>query len=165
MWLINIEMIENNRLMMLVIVQVFVLKFFLNFRNYRLQSLINDGDKVTNELQADLFFKCYVSIFKTVSNKEDKLYISSLLKMHINQCEDAGCCCKRRNKLYDSTKDTYGNEEAQPHQDHVFVKHYLLKTLRDSLDRFPTSTLLTIDMGFYRVEFLWMYCKTADTIC
>ena len=72
MWLINIEMIENNRLMMLVIVQVFVLKFFLNFRNYRLQSLINDGDKVTNELQADLFFKCYVSIFKTVSNKEGR---------------------------------------------------------------------------------------------
>jgi len=71
--------------------------------------------------------------------------------MHINHCDNAGCCCKRRNQLYDSVNDAYGNEEAQPHQDLVFVKHYMLKTLQDSMDKFPHSTLLVLNMGFYKL--------------
>lgn len=56
-----------------------------------------------------------------------------MLKNHCNNCTKVDCCCKNRNKLYDPATGLMGNAKLQPHLDSVFVKHFYMKMIKDSI--------------------------------
>lgn len=86
------------------------------------------------------------------------------MKIHINKCVDPTCCCKNRDVLYDPRRMIYGNDRLQPHQDIVFVKHFVLRLLEESLKQFKGSILLSLDEGFYHLEILKLYTRASMVV-
>lgn len=159
------ELIGRNELVMISVMLVFSLKFFLNFRNYKLKRVLSELSvgKFSNEQEADLYFKSYMNIFRQRDRKA-QLYRSALLKTHLNTCTEVTCCCRIRNTLYDPIEKAYGDAKLQPHNDIVYFKHFLLKILEECLVQFKGSVLLTMCLGFFNLEMLGLYARATQII-
>lgn len=88
------------------------------------------------------------------SQKKNQAYVSSLLKNHCNNCIELDCCCKNRSVIYDPATNLSGKPKYQPHLDLVFVKHFYLKMIEDSIIEFPKSLDIRMLLALYHLEFL-----------
>lgn len=87
-----------------------------------------------SESEICLYCLFYWHCYKNSTDKKSELYISSLLKKHMNECLELSCCCKNRQLLYDSNLKTFGNAKMQPHFDKVFIRHFIKKLISDGYD-------------------------------
>lgn len=75
------------------------------------------------------------------------------------------CPCRKRDFLYDPKKKDIGNAKIiQFHKDNVFVKHFIMKLVKDGLMKFKDSKLLYLDYLFYQFESLRVYPPILSSI-
>lgn len=155
---VPVDLLKENSLIVLGLGLVFLVKLFLNLRNYLVKMLIiSELDQIHSDIHLDLKLRFYNSLAKSLGMKKNELRLASLLKIHNDRCEDSNCICKKPNILYDPHKIKYGDSNLQFHRDEVFVKHYIIKMLKEGLSKFADSKLLYLDYFFYAFESLRLY--------
>lgn len=128
----DITLFYNSLTSFVISFYLFFVNFFLTFRKYWIKRIIID-DNTPTEISQITYVVTFIIFSIDRSQKKNETYISSLLKNHCNNCKIPDCCCKNRDSIYDPAKETYGSTKLQPHLDSVFVKHYFLQMIEDSI--------------------------------
>lgn len=149
---------KENTLVIIFLGAVLFVKLFLTLRNYTIKELmISELDEIKSDIHLDLKVRLFNDLSQTIHIKKHELLLASLLKIHSDKCEDIDCICRRRNELYDPFLNIYGDQNLQFHKDDVFVKHYLIKMIKEGIAKFSDSKLLYLDFIFYNFEALKIY--------
>lgn len=142
---------------------IFLGNFFLVYRNYIMKTtIINQHLKTDQEIT--MFVVFYWHCYCNVAEKKNELYLSSLLKKHMNECQDVNCCCKHRDSLYDAHLRSYGNPALQPHFDRIFIRYYLRRLLNQGYEQHLKSTMLAFLLSTFDIEALEMVTQTMELI-
>lgn len=73
-----------------------------------------------------------------------------IVNLHIDECQNAECPCKEETELYDVASNTFSDRNRQsPHQDEVFLNHFIKKLYEDALNKFVNSPSIHIAFAFY----------------
>ena len=157
----SIEMLHENILIIVGLGMAFFVKLFLNIRNFNVKVLMNSElDNIKSDVLVDVKLRTYNNLAKTLDIKKSELLLASLLKIHYDKCQDQlHCPCRTRQKLLDPKRYEAGDQKIQLHKDKVFVKHFIIKMIRDGLSKFKDSKLLHLDLMFYRFEALRIYAS------
>ena len=156
--LANIDFFTENLLVITFLGVILFVKLFLTIRNYTIKGLmISDLDEIESDIHLDLKVRLFSQLAQTINVKKHELLLASLLKIHYDKCEDSDCICRRRTDLYDPSINIYGDQNLQFHKDDVFVKHYLIKMIKEGIAKFSDSKLLYLDFIFYNFESLKIY--------
>ena len=157
--IINISMLQDNILIFIGLGLVFFVKLYLNIRNFTVKVLMNSElDEIKKDIHLDLKIRFYNNLAKTLNVRKSELLLASLLKIHSDNCKDSqNCPCRKRSSLYDPKKKKYGNHNLQMHKDDVFVKHFIIRMIKNGMTKFNNSKLLYLDYIFYSFESVRMY--------
>jgi hypothetical protein len=129
---LDIKLVKNSLTSFVCAFYIFFVNFFLTFRKFWLKRIIID-DNTTTEITQITYVTTFIVFSMNKSQKKNQAYVSSLLKNHCNNCNQLDCCCKNRSTIYDPATNLSGKPKYQPHLDLVFVKHYYLKMIEDSI--------------------------------
>ena len=151
--------LAENVLLFITTFSVFLGNFFVVFRKSIIKDTIIDKDLREDNATA-LYCLFYWHCYTSVTEKKNELYLSSLLKKHLNDCNDLLCCCHNRQFLYDHTIKLFGDPKVHPHLDKIFIRHYIRRLLNEGHQRFPKSTAITFLLGIYNVEVVEMITQT-----
>lgn len=155
---VNVDFFYVNMLVIIFMGVVLFVKLFLTLRNYTVKRLMmSDLDEINSDIHLDLKVRLFNQLAQTIQIKKNELLLASLLKIHYDKCEDVDCICRRRTDLYDPFLNIYGDQNLQFHKDDVFVKHYLIKMMKEGIAKFSDSKLLYLDFIFYNFEALKIY--------
>lgn len=107
---LNIPLFKQNILVVIGVGLIFFIKLYLNIRNFFAKSIMNSElIEIESDVLLDLKIRSYSYLSKTLHLKKSELLLASLLKIHIDNCKDAGCPCKNRKYLYDPKKLEIGS--------------------------------------------------------
>lgn len=149
--LIAYPMLSDNMLYMILIGLCFFLYLVRTFRAYLYRNLlVKEIEDIDNEIHLDIRFRYIMMLNKNAEvSSQDELLLTSVIRVHFDQCKDAECICKQRVDLFDPKK----REDADPgiplFKDKVFIKNYLLLLIRESCKKMPKSSLLNIDLFLF----------------
>ena len=84
------------------------------------------------------------------SNLSHKVSMVGIINTHILDCTNAECPCKDQYELYDVKRNIFAerNKDA-PHNDTVFLNHFVKRLYDDSLAKFVNSPNIHIAYSFY----------------
>lgn len=155
---VSFDFFKENILVIVFLGAFLFVKLFLTLRNYTIKGLmISELDEIKSDIHLDLKVRLFNQLLQTIHIKKHELLLASLLKIHSDKCEDLDCICRRRAELYDPFLNLYGDQNLQFHKDDVFVKHYLIKMIKEGIAKFSDSKLLYLDFIFYNFESLKIY--------
>lgn len=152
-YFLGIELVMNSLTSFSIAFYLFFINFFLTFRKFWIKRIIID-DNTTTEISQITYVTTFIIFSIDKSQKKNQTYVSSLLKNHCNNCSELVCCCKNRESIYDPATGLSGKRKYQPHLDLVFVKHFYLKMIEDSILEFPKSLDIKMLLLLYYLEFL-----------
>jgi hypothetical protein len=98
------------------------------------------------------------------NDREDELLLASLMKIHSDKCTSELCPCGRRDNLYDPKTRSSAQPEQQLHQDVIFLKHYIVKIIRNGTLKCPESKKIHLDFIYFLFETLGCYTLVFDRI-
>lgn len=150
---LKIDLFKNSLASFVCAFFIFFVNFFLTFRKFWIKRIIID-DNTTTEITQITYVTTFIIFSMNKSQKKNQAYVSSLLKNHCNNCNVVECCCKNRSIIYDPATNLSGKPKYQPHLDVVFVKHFYLKMIEDSIIEFPKSLDIKMLLALYHLEFL-----------
>jgi hypothetical protein len=120
---------------------------------FQRQMIILGVDEISQEVRLDFRFRYLISLVKnSKKNKQDELLVTSLIKVHTEQCLDVKCVCKHRKGLYDPKKNKESNVSISMIKDSVYIKSYLMMIIQKSLVKMPKSNLLNLDYFLFLFE-------------
>ena len=162
-YLMDNDIIAQNVMLFISTFSLFLGNFFVVYRNFIIKDTIINKQLRTDHEHA-IFCIFYWHCYRKVTEKKNELYLSSLLKKHMNDCDEPECCCHHRSRLYDHGVKIFGNPKQQPHFDRVFIRHYIRKLFNNGLKHHPKSMVLTFLLAYYNIEILEMATQTTELI-
>ena len=143
----EVSQLLDNVIYIIVVGLLFFLYIVKKFREkFTYDLIIKEIEEINNEIHLDIRFRYLMNIVKNAtSNKQDELLLTSIIKVHVENCTNIQCICKNRHDLFDPKKNVKSNKDQMNFKDPVFVKHYLLKLIKDSTKKYPSSNSLNID--------------------
>ena len=82
----------------------------------------------------------------------------------MNECADLACCCKNRGSLYDANSKTFGNPKLQPHNDRIFIRHYIRRLIMKGCEEHSKSIMLLFLLIIYDIEAVEMITYAVELI-
>lgn len=76
-----------------------------------------------------------------------------VINMHIAECQNPECACKDEYELFDiATNRDWERKTEAPHQDDIFLKHFIMRLYEESLNKFINSPSIHIAFSFYQYK-------------
>jgi hypothetical protein len=94
----NMSQLTDNVMYIILVGLVFFLYIVKKFRETFYRSLIiREIDEISNEIHLDVRFRYLMSIAKNAKkDKHDELLLTSIIKVHTEECVNIHCICKNR---------------------------------------------------------------------
>jgi len=123
-----------------------------NLREIRIRHLMETNvDKL--KLDIDALIQIHNMTDFTKGGQKDqahKMTMIGIVNLHIVECQNSECPCKDEYELYDVTTGTFSFHNRQaPHQDEIFLNHFIKRLYEDSLNKFINSPSIHIAFAFY----------------
>ena len=90
-----------------------------------------------------------------VSNGETshRTTMIGVINMHIAECQNPECACKDEYELFDiATNRDWERKTEAPHQDEIFLKHFIMRLYEEALNKFINSPSIHIAFSFYQYK-------------
>lgn len=79
-----------------------------------------------------------------------RMTMIGIVNLHIIECQNAECPCKDEYELFDVINNVFHERNKNaPHQDEVFLNHFIKRLYEDSLNKFINSPCIHIAFAFY----------------
>jgi len=162
----SFALLRDNTIIIIIVGAYFFVSLCLNLREKTQDTLLTkEGSELESDILLDAKVRFFFNLAKSAQNKsQSDLLLASLIKIHIDHCDDVKCPCKWRESLYDPKRNIYGDRKLNPHKDQTFIKHFIYHILKTGTTKFFTSELLFLDSVFFLFEAMRNYPQAYHLI-
>jgi len=164
--LINFTLLQDNTIIIILVGSYFFVNFSINVRQKAQASLLaKEGSELESDILLDAKVRLFFELSKSIQNdSQADLLLSSLMKIHMDHCNDTRCPCKMRSSLYDPKREVQSNLKLNAHKDQTFIKHFIYYILKTGTVKFFTSELMFLDSIFFLFEAMRNYPQAYHLI-